>query len=841
MILAGLMGSLGAVSQPRTVTWSGIEYTTVLEGQQNTVYLNFENWDGTTVYWFLTDGSSQIGGGQVSANSGTISPGTGNSSRDFSFTFTADSATDGPLSYYVRIELGSGQLLVPQQGPYTCVDSSQESSIVFQLDTTDDPALNNNTWADDSGQSRPATIYNLASVSSDFGGVYEFNNGSSTYATVPSLQASTYGALTLAAWIKPTVVTGITQTIIAKELAYKLRINGDGTVTFSSGKGTGSWEVTATVSAGVVTASQWHHVVATSDSSYTRIYINGIKITETNGNIIGANNAVFDIGAYSSDGNATQGDFFDGYMGEVKMWNYALDNTAVIYQYNTKASQYGLEVVPTSMAFNGTSSWMLVSNDQTDWNLGDTYTIEYWSYTNAYSQSGSPRIVMSQGGGGDKIDVGYTNTKYLFNNTEPQIEEPSPNSWNHVAWVSYDGGNPQLFVNGVEIATINPMSLTDGSTDLVIGRRGASDSQYFDGNLTNLRVSTAARYSTTFVPSISMTSNTDDKLMLAGQHPFGITVDVADSPAHPITNNGGVISTNFPRLQSMNFVPANQSHVYAAPSNAWNLGTTWTIEFWIKANASSTTASGGIWGLFNQGGWSTTNSVNIALNNGYLSVGQGGVNDNVTYFEPYVGGEALTVSAITDSSGDWSLVNGSGLVGTGGTGAGIIVNVSFDGLGVVTGVSITSGGTGYTTGDVITVNSGGATATFTITAEIIEPTWTHVAVVNDAGTQTVYYNGVAQSVLAGAYDTANYTNTTDNLYIGRIADPGTGYFNGKMANVRISNAAKYSTGFTPSIDYYVEADTKLFLGNYNTFYDVTAARRVVSTSSILSSTDFPSP
>jgi hypothetical protein len=79
------------------------------------------------------------------------------------------------------------------------------------------------------------------------------------------------------------------------------------------------------------------------------------------------------------------------------------------------------------------------------------------------------------------------------------------------------------------------------------------------------------------------------------------------------------------------------------------------------------------------------------------------------------------------------------------------------------------------------------------------------------------------------------------LYIGRIGGTGTGYFNGKMANVRISNAAKYSTGFTPSIDYYVEADTKLFLGNYNTFYDVTAARRVVSTSSILSSTDFPSP
>lgn len=760
MIIGALIGSLAGEAPPPSVTWNSVYYSTVLEGQENSVYLDFTNWDNSLIYWYITDvNNTQIASGQVSPNAGTMSPGTGDYGAypSFGFTFSSDSLSDGQLTYYIRIENAAGDLLCPRQGPFYCVDSSQLGAMVFGLE----PALwSSNTWPDaDSGYTRDATTYNVITDVQAAGSLYF--NGTSSYATISSLQTSTYGALTLSAWVKPTVINGITQTIVAKELCYKLRLNNNGTLSFTSGKGTAPWEITAVVGAGTVVGGQWSHIMVTSDNSYTRIYVNGIKQVETNGNIIGVNSAVFDIGAYSDSGNTTQSDYFEGYIGEVKMWNYALTNTDVISEYNGNASRYSRAIIPTSMAFNGTNSYMVVANDQTDWNLGSTYTIEYWSYTNAYS-IGGPRVVMSQGAVGNQIDVGYVSTKYLFNGGEPQIEEPSPNSWNHVAWVSTgSGANVKLFVNGVEISTITPQSLTDGSTDLVIGRRGSNNFQYFDGNLTNLRVSAAARYSTTFVPAVTMTSDSDDKLMLAGHYPYGITVDVADAPTHPITNNGGVLSTNFPARQSMDFVYSNESYVYAATSSAWNLGTTWTIEFWIKPNNGSLEGigiPGGQWGLFNQDGWYTggtftDNSILIGMYGGKLTIAQS-AGSGVEYTEPTAG------------------------------------------------------------------------------------VWTHVAVVNDAGTLTVYYNGVAQTLVSGSFSNNGWTSTS-TLYIGRLAPSYGSFFDGKMANIRISNAVKYAAPFTASTDYYVEADTKLFLGNYNTFFDMTAARRVVSTSSILSSTDFP--
>lgn len=100
--------------------------------------------------------------------------------------------------------------------------------------------------------------------------------------------------------------------------------------------------------------------------------------------------------------------------------------------------------------------------------------------------------------------------------------------------------------------------------------------------------------------------------------------------------------------------------------------------------------------------------------------------------------------------------------------------------------------------------------------EFAEPTaqvWTHAAIVNNGGgsAQKVYYNGVEQAKVTGSYTSNGKTNTSDDIYIGRLAPNYASYFDGKMAMVRISNTAKYLTAFTPSTTYDVETDTVLFL------------------------------
>ena len=193
-------------------------------------------------------------------------------------------------------------------------------------------------------------------------------------------------------------------------------------------------------------------------------------------------------------------------------------------------------------------------------------------------------------------------------------------------------------------------------------------------------------------------------------------------------NRNTLVSTvfNYPTHGSAVFNQPQTDYVSLPALPDWNLGTTWTVEFWIYMNSSSVAGnqSGGIWGLLNQKGWATKDSINIALSGGYLQINQG---NNTSYYNKLV----------------------------------------------------------------------------------IEPTplqWVHVAIVNNAGTNKVYYNGIEQVPPAsiGSQDyTASWTNSTNPLYIGGLGDSGGGAgaggstFDGKLTNLRITDTAVYATNFYP--------------------------------------------
>jgi hypothetical protein len=195
---------------------------------------------------------------------------------------------------------------------------------------------------------------------------------------------------------------------------------------------------------------------------------------------------------------------------------------------------------------------------------------------------------------------------------------------------------------------------------------------------------------------------------------------------------------------SLQFNNPQQDFLRVPASSDWNLGNNWTIEFWIKANNSSTAGvniPGGQWGLLNQGGWyygmANDNCILVGLAAGNLTINQSATNA-IEFAEP--------------------------------------------------------------------------------TAQV----WTHVAIVNDGGgsAQKVYYNGREQTKVSGDYTSNGKTNTSDDLYIGRLAPNYNGYFDGKMAMVRISNTAKYAAAFTSTVTYGVESDTRLMLGSDNPLTDL---------------------
>ena len=897
---------------PKSVSWSGITYVPLYEGETQTVQLAFANWDSSTVYWSVVEAgsgnplNSRMVGGQ---GYGTITPGSGYTGGwSFNFTFSADATTEGPINYVVRIGSSAGANDYINSSNYALVDSSQTPALVLDLDTvryteTVNTVENNGTelhipkafdssldtkisigypveiswggglhttvtgissgtgsfgpewivtvatnvsagfaggntvtfasdsiWPDSSGQNHNADIFNLSAYSTDNGGVFVFD-GTGSYANVPTLTDSTYGSVTVSAWIKPSTVN-TNQTIISKEICYKMTITTDGRIAWMVGDATGnSWTTTIYAASGLVTAGAWSHVMATVNATATKIYINGVLASTGDGAILIANNYRFAIGAY--DTGSTYGDFFGGRFGEVKVWNYALTEAVVLTQYNTTAARYGLPVIPLSLNFpTSGDNYVSVQNSQSDWALGSAYTIEFWSKS---VKTGGIQTVMSQNPSDNGIDIAYQEGKLMFANhkldafIEPLIggvpitlfNIVSQGGWNtgvnwsnlpttggtgsgltvsvagagggyvnaivlvnpgkgytsgdvltatgessfsftigictpigvwtHVAIVRNDSGSPAtVYYNGVSQGTFTPGALNDGGNDLVLGRRGSNPFQYFYGKLALIRISNAAKYLTDFEPSLTYGVESDTKLMLR----YDPTVD--GTTTHPISLQGSVSSSlDFPAYLSLVFNQPDGDYLEVPGNSDWALGTTWTIEFWMKANSSangSTHMPSSIWGLLNQGGWSTTNSINIALSDSKLVVGQGGQYADVRFTEP------------------------------------------------------------------------------------TPAQWTHVAIANDAGTQRVFYNGVEQTNVSGTYSTANYANGTDILAIGAMSD-NSSHFDGKLALIRISNAAKYTGTFTATTTYGVESDTKLFLSKLNPLVDAQA--HIILNTGVTTSTSFP--
>jgi hypothetical protein len=83
----------------------------------------------------------------------------------------------------------------------------------------------------------------------------------------------------------------------------------------------------------------------------------------------------------------------------------------------------------------------------------------------------------------------------------------------------------------------------------------------------------------------------------------------------------------------------------------------------------------------------------------------------------------------------------------------------------------------------------------TVTTEPTPGVWTHVAIVSDNTTLSVYYNGLSQSV------SGNGGNMTDDKYPLSIGCRGPynnfQYFNGSLYGIRINNTVVYTTDFKP--------------------------------------------
>ena len=543
-IISAVIGATAASSElpPLNITDVNAYWDSNNEGDTINITPIAQNFRNQTVYWTV------VYGPDVSSSNFTASTGTyvvSGSSSNFYVSTIADSITQGhawTFGINLGTNVGGSDLWAGTNTMVTINDTSrtpQTPALVLDLDPISLVGTGfGSQWLDTSGQSNEGSLWNYT-YSSDNDYVIILNN-TSTYATVPSLTTSTFSSVSVSAWIKPDAVN-VTQTIISKELSYKMIITSDGRIAWmvKSSAG-GSWTTTIYAAAGLVTTSTWSHVAATVNTASTKIYINGVLAQTGSGVILDYNNNELVIGAY--DAGSVYGDYFGGRMGEVMLWNYAQTGTNVLTYYNSTAARYGLTPAPQSLLFNGTQGQPLfVNGSPSDWALGTNGTIEWWEKIDRTAVSfggnfnGGILVQGNQGTGlgANGIDIfaaGTTGTGINSNvggNVTTSWPELTTGTWVHVA-MAIDSGLQQYYYNGIAQTQTDgnrSVNLQNALDTLRVGNR-VPDANYqnFTGLISNLHISTATLYTGNFTPMIRTATTTGTVLLLDYYNP---TVDLS--------------------------------------------------------------------------------------------------------------------------------------------------------------------------------------------------------------------------------------------------------------------------------------------------------------------------
>jgi Concanavalin A-like lectin/glucanases superfamily len=413
-------------------------------------------------------------------------------------------------------------------------------------------------------------------------------------------------------------------------------------------------------------------------------------------------------------------------------------------------------------------NWTLYDPAAAPFNLGTTWTIEFWLYMNGPSESiGGSGIqgLVNQGGWyyglpSNSMLVGLAGGKLTVcqGTSTDAIEwfEPTPQQWVHVAVVN-NGGTQRAYYNGIEQVKTNDNGQNGNYTNIelpvYIGALAPPYGSPLSGKLTNLRITNTAVYTANFYPPTTLPTKIAGTRLLWTPTDQALATDTSDS-ASVMTNNGASYSSSYPAVNSTRgsaVFDGSTNRYYRVPGGGhFQLGQTWTIEWWQKSTAG-TAGNGNIYAVMAQ-----------APDNGRIDI----------YYQ----------------SGNLKVQNGQ-----------------------------------------------------TLCAEPAIDEWVHVALVNNAGSGTVYYNGVAQGATGNF---GNYGQTQD-LYIGKRGNNAFQYFNGRLTDIRITDSAVYTENFVPNQPITSIANhTKLLLRpTVDTIYGVDEGNLglAVASAGATYSVDYPVP
>jgi len=189
------------------------------------------------------------------------------------------------------------------------------------------------TAVDASGNGNHGTITEATRITSGrFGKALQFDGVNDWVSVNDSASLDLSSQMTLEAWVYPTVWMSGWRDIVMKEqtngAVYYLCANTD-----SNQPASGIWLNGEKSLSGVtqVPPNKWAHLAATYDGQYQSLYVNGVLVSmQPQTGSIPASTGKLRIG-----GNAIWGEYFTGYIDEVRVYNRALSQAEIAADANT--------------------------------------------------------------------------------------------------------------------------------------------------------------------------------------------------------------------------------------------------------------------------------------------------------------------------------------------------------------------------------------------------------------------------------------------------------------------------------------------------------------------------
>ncbi len=325
-------------------TFTGVEFNVLTDGSSNGLKLaNNGGCDGTL--------ANCAGGLSTAAHAGLFISRVFDALNSFSWDSVSWSTT---LPFFKALPDYSGSIQNETSATYSSLVGTTQStgdndlmSGIVRLWHLDETVWNGtpNEVIDSSGQNSHGASVNAVTTSNGrFGGGGSFN-GINQYLDMPIINTSLYGGLTISAWIKPTDITTNPYYEIIRQAGgpdFLFSFQNNGTVlSFGIATAVGGYsEVDAPIAAANFTDGLWHHVVATYDMSFQRVYVDGVQIG------FSPKTGAMDVsGASMEIGHAPPGnEFFNGLIDEVAVWSRPLGAVEIRQLYQRGASRIKFQV-----------------------------------------------------------------------------------------------------------------------------------------------------------------------------------------------------------------------------------------------------------------------------------------------------------------------------------------------------------------------------------------------------------------------------------------------------------------------------------------------------------------